>query len=67
MRFCVENTLIIQIKAHKRKYVRSSEVLSMILENSDNSADDTDDTDENIDNEIRTTGKWLKWNNLLNQ
>ena len=53
--------------AHKRKYVRSSEVLSMILENSDNSADDTDDTDENTDNEIRTTGKWLKWNNLLNQ
>ena len=50
--------------ARKRKYVRSSEVLSMILENSDNSADDTDD---NIDIVIRTTGKWLKWNGLLNQ
>ena len=50
--------------ARKRKYVRSSEVLSMILENSDNSADDTDD---NIDTDIRTTGKWLKWNGLLNQ
>jgi len=53
--------------ARKRKYVRSSEVLSTILENSDNSADDTDDADDNIDIEIRTSGKWLKWNGLLNQ
>jgi len=51
----------------RKKYVRYYEVLSMTLENSDNSADDTDDTDDNIDIEIRTIGKWLKLNGLLNQ